>query len=769
MALVLAMSMAVGLTACGKDKKKEKPEPKATAEVENGTAKAGGRGDGQSDVPLVAASASFDRKFNPFLASSEADRQAVDLTQTLLVGNDRAGRIVYKGIDGELREYNDTNYTYFGIADLKVRYRKDKNRTVYRIKLRDDLVFSDGEPLNIDDVIFTMYAFCDTDYQGEVSLGQKNIQGLLNYQANSSVAESLSEGQVDRYLRKMPKALQKWIDEQVIRKTLKKGMEQCRQNYKGAGYASAAEYFIAKYSRDPEKRKETDIKKAYQAVVREYNEKNYMLLARADSGNENAFETAIRREARKQLAHSRQKAGKAKSVKNISGIRRLNDYEMKVITDGYDKDMIYAMQIPVCALHYYGDITKYNYQKNQFGFKRGDISALQANRTSPMGAGAYRFVKYENGIVYYTSNELYYQGCPKVAYLQLKDMSGINSEIAELQGKTVDLITASLNQEAFEKLKEVNSNGEISGKTVTTRFVKENEYAYIGLNAQNVKVGTNGGSEASKNLRKALATVLSAFRDTARDYYGYGASGINYPVSADFWLSPEQRDEGSLAYAVDPNGEEIYESDDDPKEKQEKAAKAALDYLELAGYTIDNGKVTAAPAGASMEYHISILGGESNPMYLMLSEASECLANMGITLKLVTVGNQVTFQRNLLSGTVQLWCGSAEAAADLDFYARYGRDNVINLNGTNKNLFHITDVNLDQAMKKANNSLESKDRIAAADMVYEIIRDWGVELPVYQKRTSLLLSTERIDEDTVMKDITPYYGWTQEIQEIEMK
>lgn len=769
MALVLAVSMTMGLTACGKDKKKEKPEPKATAAVENGTAKAGGRGDGQSDVPLVAASASFDKKFNPFLASSEADRQAVDLTQTLLVGNDRAGKIVYKGIDGELREYNDTNYTYFGIADVKVRYRKEKDRTVYRIKLRDDLVFSDGEPLNIDDVIFSIYAFCDTDYQGDVSLGQKNIQGLLNYQANSSVAESLSEGQVDRYLRKMPKELQKWIDDQIIRKTLRDGMEQSRENYEEAGFASAAEYFIAKYSRDPGKRNETDLKKAYQAVVREYDERNYTLLAKADSGDENAFDTAIRREARKQLARSRQKAGKAKKVKNISGIRRLNDYEMKIITDGYDKDMIYSLQIPVCALHYYGDRTKYNYQKNQFGFKRGDISALQANRTSPMGAGAYRFVKYESGIVYYTSNELYYQGCPKVAYLQLKDMSGISSEVAELQGKTVDLITASLNQEGMKELEEINSNGEVSGKTVTTRFVKENEYAYIGLNARNVKVGTNGGSEASRNLRKALTTVLSAFRDTAKAYYGYGASVINYPVSADSWLSPEQREQGSVAYAVDPDGEEIYKSDDDPEEKQEKAVQAALNYLELAGYTIDNGKVTAAPAGASLEYQISILGGESSPMYPMISEAAECLANMGITLKPVSVGDQVTFRKNLLSGMVQLWCGVAEITADLDFYERYGRDNVVNLDGTDENLFHITDVALDQAMKKADNSQKTKDRIEAADKVYEIIRDWGVELPVYQKRTSLLLSTERIDVDTVMEDITPYYGWTQEIQDIEMK
>lgn len=64
-------------------------------------------------------------------------------------------------------------------------------------------------------------------------------------------------------------------------------------------------------------------------------------------------------------------------------------------------------------------------KKGRFGFKKGDISSVRANKRSPMGAGPYRYVKYEKKIVYYTYNELYFNGCPKTAFVQIKEMSGI--------------------------------------------------------------------------------------------------------------------------------------------------------------------------------------------------------------------------------------------------------------------------------------------------------------------------------------------------------
>ena len=51
----------------------------------------------------------------------------------------------------------------------------------------------------------------------------------------------------------------------------------------------------------------------------------------------------------------------------------------------------------------------------------------------------------------------------------------------------------------------------------------------------------------------------------------------------------------------------------------------------------------------------------------------------------------------------------------------------------------------------------------------EIIMDWGVELPVYQRSEAYIFSSERIDVSTLPTDMTPYWGWMAEIENIEVK
>lgn len=549
--LTVTAAMLTSMTACGKNKKIAKPKVQTTAEVKNGTTTAGGKGSGYSDVPLRIGCGSFHNKFNPFMAKTEADQLAVQLTQVMLFDTDRTGRIVENGIDGEQRQYDGKSDTYFGVANVKVRYRKKANVTVYRITLRDDLLFSDGEPITIDDVIFTLYAFCDKNYKGPSELKQSNIQGLAKYQ-----------------------------------------------------------------------KKKTD---------------------------------------------------------TISGIERLNDYEMKIYTDGYDQQMLDKLQIPVCPLHYYGDTAKYNYEAGQFGFTQGDLSALRANKTSPMGAGPYRFVKYENGIVYYMANELYYQGCPKTAYLYLEDINKLVSGdtadgaslVSEITGDTVDVVLSSSGQEDLEAVLEANSNGKLTGKTLETRFLADDSYGYICLNVKQVKVGMGEASSASISLRKALATVISACRGAGQGEYANTMTLVNYPVSVDSWLSPEQQGNGEIAYAKNLAGETIYKEDDDSDKKREKAKAAALEYLEAAGYAIAENKIVKAPLGGMTEFSVWIQGGEENPIYGMLEIAAEDLQELGLTLTLINVTDAETMQKQLQTGKQQIWCGIETIGVNPEFEAKY--------------------------------------------------------------------------------------------------
>lgn len=642
---LLILAVLLSVPACRRHKKAAKPKVKTTAEVKNGTTTARGKGSASSEVPLRIGCGRFDNKFNPFMAETEADQQVMQLTQVMLLDNDRAGQMVLQGIDGEMRDYNGETETYFGVADIKVRYKRKAGYTVYRITLRDDLLFSDGEPITIDDVIFTLYAFCDTDYNGPSKLKKSKIQGLEKYQ--------------------------------------------------------------------------------------------------------------------------KQKAD------TISGIRRLNDYELRIYTDGYDQKMLDKLKIPVCALHYYGDTTKYQYEAGKFGFQRGDLSALRANKTSPMGAGPYRFVKYENGIVYFAANELYYQECPETTYLYLEDLTKMISDgsadttalVSEITGDTVDIVWTEAGVAGLEAVRSSNENEKINGKTLETRFVTGTSYGYVCFNARQVKVGVYENSEASIALRKALATVISACRgagQTTDDTMRL----TNAPVSIDSWLSPRQYGEEEIAFAKDPEGNSIYKSGDDHETKRKKAKEAALKYLEVAGYLITDGQVTTVPTGGAAEYTVWIQGGENNPMYGTMSAAAEDLQELGITLRLMQVTDTETMKTQLQSDSRQIWCGLDQLGVDPELALHYSREK--RGDGNKAALTGIMDEELEKKLSKLGQRVKPETRIRTTDAVYRILSEWAVEIPVYQANDMWLMSSERIDMDTIPADMTPYYGVLREVHKIKM-
>ena len=141
-------------------------------------------------------------------------------------------------------------------------------------------------------------------------------------------------------------------------------------------------------------------------------------------------------------------------------------------------------------------------------------------------------------------------------------------------------------------------------------------------------------SEQSKNLRKAIATILAVYRDEGIDsYYGDSASVINYPISNTSWAAPQVTDDGyQIAYSTDVNGNPIYTDGMSTEEKYEAAAQAALGFFEAAGYTVEDGKLTAAPEGAKLGYQVNIGAGGSgdHPSFLLLKNAADAFARSAL-------------------------------------------------------------------------------------------------------------------------------------------
>ena len=89
--------------------------------------------------------------------------------------------------------------------------------------------------------------------------------------------------------------------------------------------------------------------------------------------------------------------------------------------------------------------------------------------------------------------------------------------------------------------------------------------------------------------------------------------------------------------------------------------------------------------------------------------------------------------------------------------------------GTGYNYYMIDDADLDELIEAGRQSLDTESRKPIYKEAMDIILDWGVELPVYQRSECTLVSTERVNVDSVVKDQTPYWTWKDEIEKLELK
>ena len=435
--------------------------------------------------------------------------------------------------------------------------------------------------------------------------------------------------------------------------------------------------------------------------------------------------------------------------------------------------MIYQLAINVAPLHYYGDKAQFDVEKNQFGFPKGDLSMMREKISKPLGAGYYVFEKYENGVISFTANENYYDGAPKVKNLRVNYVTEADRLNSILAG-TVDIATPSFTTEVADAIKKANSNGELSGDKIHTVAVDALGYGYIGINTHNVSVNKEPGSDASKDLRRAFATIFSVYRDLAiSTYYGDRASVINYPISNTSWAAPQPTDDGyEIAFSKDVQGNPIYTSGMSDEDKYAAAKKATLGFFEAAGYTVENGKVTAAPEGAKMEYEIMIGGGGNgdHPSFMILTEAKKALADIGITLTVNDLSNTSDLWNKLQARQAEMWCAAWNSTPDPDMYQVYYSDvaNGGKEPGGSNYMYQIEDPKLDEMIMQARESTDQEYRKTMYRACLNDIVDWACEVPIYQRQEVTTFSSQRINIDTITPDMTSFYKWFAEIQNYQL-
>lgn len=767
LAILMAGTMVAGLaTGCGNGK---------TDGTESGSK-------ASSDTPLVIASQDMSEKFSEFFANSVPDQNIADMTAVYLLENDRAGEFIMNGIEGETKEYNGTDYTYTGIADCNITENED-GTVDYDFTLRDDVKFSDGEPLTADDVIFTYYVYCDPSYDGGVSIGSLPIVGLDAYQSGSEVLYKylLEKGADNTDFSVVTEDQQKQFFDTDLPKAgeefAQSIVDYCLANLDASDAKNDIAFSMENYGYGTTNDDGT-FSSAYTGKTWTLEGDDVPTLADfwddlcANPAYEGDILTmADTEKASTTFADCLDDSYKASvqtgdSADHIEGIKKTGDYSVKITLSTVDATALAQLgKTPVQPMHYYGDASAYDYDNNQFGFTKGDLSSVREKTSTPMGAGPYKFVKYENKTVYMEANENYWRGEPKTKNLQFKTTSEADMVPGVVQG-TVDISSPSLSKAALEQICSENSNGEENGDTLSLTKTDYNGYGYIGMNSKNVCVGGDNASEQSKDLRKAIATVLAVYRDVAIDsYYGDAASVINYPISNTSWAAPQKSDaDYKVAFSTDVDGNPIYTDGMTEDEKYDAALQAALGYFEAAGYTVEDGKLTAAPEGAKLEYELMIGGGGNgdHPSFAIVTAASEALAKIGFKLDINDLADSSILWNATEAGTAEIWCAAWSATLDPDMYQVYDS------NGGSSYMYEIKNPELDQMVEDARTNTDQTYRKAVYKEALDFIVDFAVEIPVYQRQEASLYSTERVNMDSVTPDQTTYYTWMTEVYNVEL-
>lgn len=781
-ALILSLALCLGLLgACSRLTElpvvgEPTPTPAPTERAEEETPET-------ADKDYLAVGYSdFGGSFSPFYAKSDGDRAVVALTSARLLTTDRSGAVVYDAAE---------NSTYPGIASLSVDYDAAAGNTVYTWKLRDDVYFSDGKRLTADDVVFSYYVHCDYSYTGSEEVASLPIVGLRDYRSQTT------EAVYNRYANlfndiyaagtgEEAVTAGNWTAEQHagVWAMVEKAWEQdaqaivayCVDNYLTAraesmGYTPAQileseglqvvfgmwSWGYGEFGADGSLRGKSsgtswDLETQFPTAADFANEMRLAYDGNAEKywGIESVRGTGITDSARELFIRAYGSADPelgGNGVQSISGIKKTGDFEVSVTLSGDVRNAAEALGIYVAPLHHYADENGYDYENNRFGYSVGEFSRVKEKSAEPLGAGPYIFAGFETSTLILTANEHYYLGEPGIKEVQLITVSE-SRRAAAFAEERIDIARLSLSLSDIGIISDLNAAAaeqETAGIELIT--YPGTEYAYIGINSAAMRVGDDSGSEESKALRKAFATLFAVYRlQAVESVYGEYAEVSSLPLA----LSS-----GSLDYDLGADGEPLYTAGMTQDARVAQAKAAAVSYLKAAGYIWDEtvGRFTEAPEGAQMEY--SLLIPESSDSYAVIKElavmAGGALAEMGLTLSI---------NEGVSGGNVHMRGGAWNSETGNDFYNTYHSSTGSFGNMQSERLDELTDI-----MRELSGEDELK---ALSEEAASIIEDWAVMVTVFRDCDAIGVNAKNVNLDTLTSGMSRSWSWINGVHKLEL-
>lgn len=766
--------------------------------------------DNSSSDVLSVATGKHNGIFNPLYARNAADIFLCDICNELLLGYDRTGEIILMGKTGETRKYNGTDYTYYGIADCSI--EKKNGYVDYNFELREDVYFGDGVNLTADDVIFTMYLMADPSYTGVEQFYSLPIAGMDEYRYGISsdqnkkyteLADKIyengrtgyneniieySEEEYDLYWDCFDRAWTECI--MLIADFCAENYPQLLDGFNGSRIALGMYGWSFCVINEDKILSSVSTGNSWDILNGEMPDENDFLnesLAFYDGDAELFYskaltaltdETILERAEKMFAKNLRDKSFGEIKTDSISGIIKNGKYSLTVRMTESSVLNLYKLSFSVLPLHYYGDVDLFDYSKGSFGFTKGNLDKVKSLNDTPLGAGPYVFKNYADGIVKLESNKKYYKGTPKTDNVVLCEITS-GDDVNMLLSGNIDVASVGYEDTSISAIIDSNKNGKLSGDRIFSIETQIKSYGYIGINAKRVKVGDDPSSEKSKSLRKAFATMFAVYRDIAISSFFYSSAGcradvIEYPIPPSSWACPKPTDLGyKESFSVDTCGNSIYDSCMSDEERYAVALDTAVEFFIEAGYKYDekSGKFTDAPDGASMKYTITIPGGgkKAHPGYIIATMASDALSTIGIELSVEDLADTGNLWDKLQNSECDMWAAARSRGADPDLYQIYHSDSIPGNGGSDYNYSFIDSKELDVLIENAASSDDNKCRKKIYAECFEMIADYGAEVPMFSARIVTAFNACAVDTRTVTGDATSFWEWHEEIECIKLK
>lgn len=406
------------------------------------------------------------------------------------------------------------------------------------------------------------------------------------------------------------------------------------------------------------------------------------------------------------------------NVPEIEGIQKIDDKTIKITIEGIDPKAIWNLgEEKIHSEKFYGT--------NDRGetWKKGDLSIIKEKNNIPFGSGPYVFESFENNVVSLKANPYYFKGEPIIKNLKFQ-VTNENNKIEGVRLGDFDITDPSASIEAVEEVKNAGFH-----YTLTDNL----GYGYIGISASRVP---------DVNVRKGLMHLMNR-HPAIETYYGTElASVLERPMSQ------------TIAWAYPSDAKEFYEF----------SPEKALECFKAAGYeqVTNGGSVSLEKDGKQLRYEIYIGGGSTmnHPSAPILTQMKLEMDKLGAALEIQDVPTNILFDK-YQSDQADMWVAAWASDQDPDMFQLYHSQSP-------GNYYKIKDNKLDDLMSKARQTNDQSIRKALYKEALDIIMDWAIEMPVYQRKNMIIFNPEVIKVETLPETITPFYKWYRDIEKLEL-